>query len=137
MSVVSASPGGRGAAAGGGPARWSESTGWTGLAYECWLLWRGWWRGLAARRRPRPEGLSIAARLDLGARRSLLVVVCGGRRFLVAAGAEAVSAIAEIGPPPARRGGGRGCSVAPHGTARGRRPERPPTIPGSGNRGAR
>ncbi len=66
----------------------------------------------------RPAGgpsLSVAARLDLGAKRSLLVVECGGRRFLVGAGAETISAMLELGPPrPSgvagpreRRGSGR------------------------------
>jgi len=56
--------------------------------------------------------LSVAARLDLGAKKSLLVVEYGQRRFLVGSGAETVSAILEIGP---------GRSAESHGRAASRR----------------
>ena len=55
-----------------------------------------------------PRLLSVAERLDLGPKKSLLVVTCGERRFLVASGAETIASLLEIG----RREGGRYGEVA-------------------------
>jgi hypothetical protein len=42
--------------------------------------------------------LSVVERLDLGPKRSLWIVACAGRRFLVPCGAEAVGPMLEIHP---------------------------------------
>ena len=71
---------------------------WSAWANHCWQCLRA--RVAAMRLRPanRPRLLSVAERLDLGPKKSLLVVACGERRFLVASGAETIAALLEIGP---------------------------------------
>jgi hypothetical protein len=69
-----------------------------------------WVRRLNARRKPCTRLLSILTRLEIGARKSLLVVACGERRFLVANNAEAITALLEIGPRSQARGGLRAAS---------------------------
>ena len=59
-----------------------------------WNRVKAWMSSLAAGRTAR--GLSIAARLDMGSKKSLLVVEYERRRFLVGSGAETISAIVEI-----------------------------------------
>jgi hypothetical protein len=93
----------RGQTEGGLAARsggWAQSTGWAGLAYECWQLGKACWKGLRAKREARRGSLSVVTRLDLGPKRSLVVVACGRRRFLVGMGGEGITAMVEIGPAP-------------------------------------
>jgi len=59
-----------------------------------WNRVKAWMSSLAAGRTA--SGLSIAARLDMGSKKSLLVVEYERRRFLVGSGAETISAIVEI-----------------------------------------
>ena len=47
--------------------------------------------------RTSPKLLSISERLDIGPKKSLLIVACGERRFLVASSAETIAAMLEIG----------------------------------------
>ena len=82
---------------------WFAKPGWQRL--QGWSFW-GWMGALGLRPAPCPRMLSVAERLDLGAKRALLVVHCGERRFLVAVGAEGVSAMLEMQSPqrePRRR----------------------------------
>jgi len=63
-----------------------------------WRLAKRWLGGLASGARKRPRVLSVVERLDLGPKRSLWIVACAGRRFLVPCGAEAVGPMLEIHP---------------------------------------
>jgi hypothetical protein len=75
-----------------------------------WRRLKRWASQLAARSRSEAGGLSIRARLDLGGKKSLLVVAYGERRFLLASGPETLSAPIEIGVGrEAARAGGKGC----------------------------
>jgi hypothetical protein len=73
------------------------------LALVAWAkgCWRRGWELLAAVR-PRSAKhtrlLSVAERLDLGPKKTLAIVACGERRFLVASGAETIAAMLEIDP---------------------------------------
>jgi hypothetical protein len=72
---------------------------WSSWAKRCWQCLGA--RAAAMRLRPanRPRLLSVAERLDLGPKKSLLVVSCGERRFLVASGVEGITAMLEIARP--------------------------------------
>lgn len=83
-------------------------------AYRCWLFLCERAGGLGVRRKPPPDLLTVVAKLDLGSRKSLLVVASGGRRFLVAQGAETVAAMLEIRPP----GGATPSGAVPSGAVR-------------------
>jgi hypothetical protein len=69
-----------------------------------WRWLKVWAAQLAARSRSGAGGLSIAARLDLGGKKSLLAVEYQGRCFLLATGVETISAPVEVG---VGRGAGR------------------------------
>jgi hypothetical protein len=57
--------------------------------------------------------MELLETLSLGGKRQLMLVVCDGRRFLLGAGADSVSTIAEIGPTPVSVGGEvGGCGLA-------------------------
>lgn len=57
--------------------------------------------GLLGKIRPavftRPRGLRVEERLALGPKKSLTVVYCRGERFLVASGADTVTAVVRLG----------------------------------------
>ena len=54
------------------------------------------WRGSAAR--PAARKLKVVETLPLGAKRQLLLVSCGGERFLVGTGPECVQTIVRVRP---------------------------------------
>jgi flagellar biogenesis protein FliO len=51
----------------------------------------------------RPRMLSVAERLDLGPKKSLLIVNCGEQRFLLASSAAGITAMLEISSPQLER----------------------------------
>jgi len=59
---------------------------------------RGWMSALRSRSVPRPRTLSVVERLNLGPKKSLWIVACGVRRFLVADSAETIETMLELGP---------------------------------------
>lgn len=70
------------------------------------ILQRAWKRWKPASVQP-AERLRVVDRLSLGPKKSLLVVACRGRHFLISNGAENVVAIAELSPRAARRRAGK------------------------------
>jgi hypothetical protein len=89
-----------------------------------WRRLKEWGSSLASRGRAGRGSLSIAAKLDLGAKKSLLVVAYGRRRFLVASGAETVSALLDIGPLGGRTSADGGGLPALRSAKTGVRPRR-------------
>ena len=87
---------------------------WGGWIYRFWLKWL---EAFAPRQRSRPPLLAITEKLDLGPKKSLLVIACGERRFLVASGAETIAAMLEIRPDGPDLSGARDDRAAyhPHG----------------------
>ncbi|WP_114205341.1 flagellar biosynthetic protein FliO [Acidisarcina polymorpha] len=67
------------------------------LKRKCWPIWAMLMGRLSGRQAEQSQPLSISARLNLGAKKSLLVVGCGEHRFLVADSPESISAMIEIG----------------------------------------
>lgn len=66
------------------------------MALRAWTRLKEWAASLGAGSRSRTGELSLVARLELGGKRSLLVVAFAGRRFLLAGGPEAISSMLEI-----------------------------------------
>ncbi len=60
-----------------------------GLA--AWML--GWLRGLGVQGKGMQRQMKLLETLPLGGRRQLMLVACGGRRYLVGSGAESVTTI--------------------------------------------
>jgi hypothetical protein len=85
----------------------TAAAGWFWRQLKRWASQLAWRSGSAA------GGLSVIARLDLGAKKSLLVVAYGERRFLLANGAETLSAPVDIGAGRAAARPGGGMSGAP------------------------
>jgi hypothetical protein len=76
-------------------------------------------RQLGALRRPRSAAqLEVLETLSLGGRRQVFLIACGGERYLVAAGADTVSALERVGSAGSSRLDVRDASAAVDDRAR-------------------
>ncbi len=85
-------------ASGSSPGALRRRSRWLAWAKGCWRRGWEWLASVRPRSAPHARLLSVVERLDLGPKKTLAIVACGERRFLVASGAETIAAMLEIGP---------------------------------------